>query len=80
MLLKLSARRYRYAISNELSLHWFNRHQAPGQKLHIISEVAAEPVACIVRDAPDVPTMALLRALVQMKLAGEFDEILARYR
>jgi polar amino acid transport system substrate-binding protein len=80
VLLKLSARRYRYAISNELSLHWFNRHQAPGQKLHIISEVVAEPVACIVRDAPDVPTMALLRALVQMKQAGEFDDILARYR
>jgi hypothetical protein len=26
------------------------------------------------------PTMALLRALVQMKQAGEFEQILARYR
>jgi polar amino acid transport system substrate-binding protein len=33
-----------------------------------------------VRDEPDVPTMALLRALVQMKQAGEFEQILARYR
>ncbi|WP_405120328.1 substrate-binding periplasmic protein [Pseudomonas leptonychotis] len=80
VLLKLSAQRYRYAISNELSLQWFNRHQAPGQKLHIISEVAADPVACIIRDAPDVPTMALLRAMMQMKQAGEFDQLLARYR
>ncbi len=80
VLLKLSARRNRYAISNELSLHWFNRHQAPGEKLHYLSEVASDPIACIVRDAPDVPTMALLRAMVQMKQAGEFDEILARYR
>lgn len=80
VLLKLSARRYRYAISNELSLHWFNRHQPPGQKLHSLGEVAADPIACIVRDAPDVPTMALLRAMVQMKQAGEFDAILARYR
>ncbi|MDO9618003.1 MAG: ABC transporter substrate-binding protein [Pseudomonas sp.] len=80
VLLKLSARRYRYAISNELSLHWFNRHQPPGQKLHLLSEVASDPIACIVRDATDIPTMALLRAMVQMKQAGEFDDILARYR
>lgn len=80
VLLKLSARRYRYAISNELSLHWFNRHQAPEQKLHSLSEVAAEPIACIIRDAQDVPTMRLLRAMVQMKQAGEFDAIVARYR
>lgn len=80
VLLKLSARRYRYAISNELSLHWFNRHQGPEEKLHSLSEVEADPIACIVRDAPDVPTMALLRAMVQMKQAGEFDELLARYR
>lgn len=80
VLLKLSARRYRYAISNELSLHWFNRHQPPDRKLYNLSEVTADPIACIVRDAPDVPTMALLRAMVQMKQAGEFDALLARYR
>ena len=79
-LLKLSAHRYRYAISNELSLHWFNRQQPTGQKLHILSEIASDPIACIIRDAPDVPTTALLRAMVQMKQAGEFDELLARYR
>lgn len=79
-LLKLSAHRYRYAISNELSLHWFNRQQPTGQKLHILSEIASDPIACIIRDAPDVPTAALLRAMVQMKQAGEFDELLARYR
>ena len=77
---KLSARRYQYAITNELSLHWFNRQQPPAQKLHILSEVAAEPIACIVRNAPDVPTIALLRAIVQMKQDGEFDTLLARYR
>jgi polar amino acid transport system substrate-binding protein len=80
VLLKLGAKRYRYAMSNELSLHWFNRQQPPEQRLHILSEVASDPIACIVRDAPDVPTMALLRAMVQMKQAGEFDALLARYR
>lgn len=79
-LTKLGARRYDYAISNELSLHWFNRHQTAPQRLMAVQELAADVVACIVRDEPDVPTMPLLRALVQMKQAGEFDAILARYR
>lgn len=80
VLLKLSARRYQYAISNELSLNWFNRNHSPATKLHALSEISREPVACIVRDAPDVPTMALLRAMEQMKHNGEFEDILKRYR
>jgi polar amino acid transport system substrate-binding protein len=80
VLLKLGAKRYRYAISNELSLHWYNRQQPAEHKLHILSEVASDPIACIVREAADVPTMALLRAMVQMKQDGEFDAMLARYR
>lgn len=79
-LAKLAARRYDYAISNELTLQWFNRQLPAGDKLQALQEVAADLVACIVRDAPDVPTMPLLRALVQMKQAGEFETILARYR
>jgi polar amino acid transport system substrate-binding protein len=77
---KLKAKRYDYAISNELTLQWFNRQQPAGHKLQPLQEIAADLVACIVRDEPDVPTMPLLRALVQMKQAGEFETILARYR
>ncbi|MDA7086125.1 transporter substrate-binding domain-containing protein [Pseudomonas sp. SA3-5] len=77
---KLKARRYDYAISNELSLQWFNRQQPAGHKLQPLLEVSADIVACIVRDEPDVPTMAVLRALVQMSQAGEFETILSRYR
>lgn len=80
VLLKLEAARYNYAISNELSLHWFNRDRPAHQRLHVLGEIAADPIACIVRDAPGVPTMALLRAMVQMKQDGEFEAILARYR
>lgn len=80
VLLKLEAARYSYAISNELSLHWFNRARPAHQRLHMLGEIAADPIACIVRDAPDIPTMALLRAMVQMKQDGEFEAILARYR
>lgn len=79
-LAKLQARRYDYAISNELTLQWFNRKQPAGDQLQPLQEVAADLVACIVRDEPDVPSMPLLRALVQMKQAGEFETILARYR
>lgn len=77
---KLEAGRYHYAISSHLSLAWFNRNQPQDKRLHTLGEISADPVACIVRDAPDVPTQALLRALVRMKEDGEFDAILARYR
>ncbi|MCU1716386.1 substrate-binding periplasmic protein [Pseudomonas sp. 5P_3.1_Bac2] len=80
VLLKLSAQRYDYAVTNDLSLHWFNRALPAEQRLHIHSELASDPVACIVRNDEQVPTMRLLRAMVQMKEAGEFDAILARYR
>lgn len=77
---KLQAQRYHYAVTNELSLDWFNRRQPSTRKLQPLREVASELVACIVRDEPDVPTMQLLRALVQMSNDGEFEAILARYR
>ena len=77
---KLEARRYRYAVSNQLTLDWYNSHQPTPRKLKPLDEVASDLVACIVRDEPDVPTQQLLRAMVQMKQDGEFDAILARYR
>lgn len=80
VLLKLQAGRYAYAVTNELSLHWYNRQRPASQHLHVLGEISNDPIACIVRDAPDVPTMALLRAMVQMKQAGEFEAILQAYR
>lgn len=77
---KLEANRYRYAVSNDLALQWFNRHQPPARRLQIERELSADQVACIVRDDPQVPTMKLLRALVQMSNDGEFEAILAKYR
>ncbi|MNC83649.1 hypothetical protein D3C75_1377260 [compost metagenome] len=67
-------------MSNELSLAWFNRQRPPSRALHPVSELAADLVACVVRDEPDVPTMPLLRALVRMSQDGEFEAILAKYR
>ncbi|MHA6494013.1 substrate-binding periplasmic protein [Pseudomonas borbori] len=77
---KLQAGRYRYAVSNELSLQWYNKRLPARQRLHAVGEASLEPVSCIVRNAADVPTMALLRAMVQMRQSGEIDEILSHYR
>ncbi|UVE18906.1 transporter substrate-binding domain-containing protein [Pseudomonas sp. LS44] len=77
---KLSVGRNHYAVSNELALAWYNRQRPANQPLYPVEQLSEDLVACIVRDEPDVPTMALLRALVRMKQDGEFDAILARYR
>ena len=79
-LLKLDAGRNNYAVSNELALDWFNRDQPAQHKLQPLQELSSDLASCIVRDEPDVPTMALLRALVQMSNDGEFEKILANYR
>ncbi|WXL24740.1 transporter substrate-binding domain-containing protein [Ectopseudomonas mendocina] len=79
-LLKLVAGRFGYAITNERTFHWFNRQLSPDQQLHIHSVVASVPVSCVVRDEPDVPTARLLRAMDEMALDGEFEEILNAYR
>ncbi len=79
-LLKLDAGRNDYAVSSELTLDWFNRTQSPRHKLQALHELSSDLASCIVRDEPDVPTMALLRALVQMSNDGEFERILAKYR
>lgn len=80
VLAKLAAGRYAYAVSNELALNWLNRNRPADKQLYPVGELAADPISCIVREEADVPSMALLRAMVQMKQAGEFEAILARYR
>lgn len=77
---KLRAHRYDFAVSNDKSLEWYNRHQSPEQRVYESAQLGNDLMSCIVRDEPDVPTMQLLRAMVRMKEDGEFDEILARYR
>jgi polar amino acid transport system substrate-binding protein len=80
VLVKLAAARNRYGISNQLTLSWFNRQRPQGRKLHTLRVLSSDLVGCIIRDEADVPTHALLRALVRMSVDGEFEAILARYR
>lgn len=80
VLRKLAAGRYDYAVSNELALLWFNRGRDDAEQLHEVHELTRDEVACLVRDAPDMPTQALLDAMRQMQENGEFTAILQRYR
>ncbi|TLX53122.1 amino acid ABC transporter substrate-binding protein [Stutzerimonas nosocomialis] len=80
VLAKLEAGRYRFAISNDLSLRWFNRDLPPHERLVALRELSAEPVACIVRDVAQVPTAQVIEAMQQMQRDGEFEAILERYR
>ncbi|BAU75297.1 substrate-binding periplasmic protein [Metapseudomonas furukawaii] len=80
VLQKLLAGRYQYAISNEQALNWFNRNHPDSDQLTAVGILEETPVACLVRDDPDLPTQRILRALQQMKTSGEIEAILARYR
>lgn len=80
VLQKLLAGRYQYALSNELALAWFNRDLPDSDHLVGVATLDEEPVSCLVRNDPALPTQRILRALSQMKESGEIDAILARYR
>ncbi|MGN8260358.1 substrate-binding periplasmic protein [Pseudomonas sp. SMSB3] len=76
---KLQAGRYQHAVSNELSLRWFNQQVPPGQRLTQQAVLEEQALGCLVRNDPAVPTQRLLRALVRMKESGQIDRIVQRY-
>ncbi|MCV9919310.1 ABC transporter substrate-binding protein [Pseudomonas sp. BT-42-2] len=76
---KLEAGRYRYAVSNQLSLHWFNRQLPAAQRLRVQGVLEEQSLGCMVRNDPTLPTQALLRALVRIKQSGEVERIVQRY-
>lgn len=80
VLQKLLAGRYRFAVSNELALGWFNRDLPDSDRLESVAMLEEEPVSCLVRNDPALPAQRILRTLLQMKESGEIEEILARYR
>ncbi|MDE3739671.1 transporter substrate-binding domain-containing protein [Pseudomonas resinovorans] len=80
VLQKLLAGRYQFAVSNELALNWFNRDLPDSDRLENVATLEEEPVSCLVRNDPALPTQRILRTLLQMKESGEIEGILARYR
>jgi polar amino acid transport system substrate-binding protein len=76
---KLLAGRYRYAVSNQWTLDWFNQRLLPDQQLQSVALVHEQSVSCYVRNDPKVPVQRILRTLQQMKMSGEIDDIIRLY-
>ncbi|MFJ4066786.1 substrate-binding periplasmic protein [Pseudomonas sp. NPDC089996] len=76
---KLQIGRYRHAVSNELSLQWFNQGLPAGERLQVQAVLEEQALGCMVRNDPAIPTQGVLRALVRMKESGEIDRIVQRY-
>ncbi|MCO7535907.1 transporter substrate-binding domain-containing protein [Pseudomonas asiatica] len=79
VLQKLQAGRYRHAVSNQLSLQWFNQGLPTEQQLQALAVLEEQDLGCMVRNDPSIPTQGLLRALVRMKQSGEIERIVQRY-
>ena len=76
---KLLAGRYRYAVSNQWTLDWFNQRLPPELQLHGVAVLQEQNVGCYVRNDPKVPVQRILRTLLRMKMSGEIDEIIRLY-
>ncbi|PYC12923.1 amino acid ABC transporter substrate-binding protein, partial [Pseudomonas mosselii] len=76
---KLQAGRFRHAISNQLSLQWYNRSLPPGQRLQTLAVLEEQALGCMVRNDPQLPTQGVLKALVRIKQSGEMQRIVERY-
>ncbi|MCK1792677.1 substrate-binding periplasmic protein [Pseudomonas violetae] len=76
---KLLAGRYRYAVSNQWTMDWFNQRLLPGQQLQSVAVLQKQRVGCYVRNDPKVPVQRILRTLLRMKMSGEIDDVIRLY-
>jgi polar amino acid transport system substrate-binding protein len=76
---KLIAGRYRYAVSNQWALDWFNQRLLPDRHLQRVALLQEQRVGCYVRNDPKVPVQRILRTLLRMKMSGEIDDIIRLY-
>ncbi|WDH37263.1 amino acid ABC transporter substrate-binding protein [Pseudomonas chlororaphis] len=79
VLQKLWAGRYRYAVSNQWTLDWFNQTLPPDQQLHGVAILQEQAVGCVIRNDPALPVQRVLRTLLRMKMSGEIDDIIGLY-
>lgn len=76
---KLAIGRYRYAVTNQLSLAWFNRHRPATEQLQPVALLQVQQLGCYVRNDPALPVQRILRVLLRMKMSGEIERIQKRY-
>ncbi|WP_442108874.1 substrate-binding periplasmic protein [Pseudomonas sp. NUPR-001] len=75
----LQAGRYRYAISNQASLDWFNSQLPPDERLQPLLVLEEQQLGCMVRNDPSIPTQGILQTLQRMKQSGEIEQVFERY-
>lgn len=76
---KLHAGRYQHAVSNQLSLDWFNRPLPDAQRLRAVQVLEEQQLGCMVRSDSSVPAQSILRALARLKQSGQIERIIQRY-
>ncbi|WP_434557858.1 transporter substrate-binding domain-containing protein [Pseudomonas sp. Z5-35] len=79
VLAKLLAGRYRYAVSNQWALDWFNQRHGADRQLHEVAVLQEQQLSCYVRNDPEIPAQRILRTLLKMKMSGEIDAIIQLY-
>lgn len=79
VLAKLLAGRYRYGVSNQWALDWFNQRHTADRQLHGVAVLQELQLGCYLRNDPDLPTQRILRTLQHMKASGEIDAIIQLY-
>jgi polar amino acid transport system substrate-binding protein len=79
VLAKLLAGRYRYAVSNQWALDWFNQRHTADRQLHEVAVLQEQQLSCYVRDNPELPAQRILLTLQKMKISGEIDAIIRLY-
>lgn len=80
VLLKLEVGRYRYAVSDKISLDYFNAKRPVSEHLWPTFDVASYSVSCLVSSYDGVPTQALLKNIEHLKEAGLIEKMVEGYR
>ncbi|MGE8190297.1 substrate-binding periplasmic protein [Pseudomonas sp. NPDC086278] len=80
VLQKLLAGRYQYAVSDTVSLDYFNSKHPSTERLWRVSDIASHAVSCLVRDDPQVPTQRLLKSIEHLQETGAVEDIIKSYR
>ncbi|CDF96206.1 MULTISPECIES: ABC transporter substrate-binding protein [unclassified Pseudomonas] len=79
VLTKLLAGRYRYGVSNQWALDWFNQRHTADYQLHEVAVLQEQQLGCYLRNDPKIPAQRILRTLQNMKASGEIDAIIQLY-
>jgi len=79
VLAKLLAGRYRYGVSNQWALDWFNQRHSADHQLHGVAVLQEQQLGCYLRNDPKIPVQRILRTLQHMKASGEIDAIIQLY-